>query len=85
MCKIIRDTRRTRRMVVRALDRNGPANDWMRSRKDGLAGGARKAMKNGESVAAATEGDEGVTMIAGRGDFSVARGRDKSRGAGISV
>ena len=80
MCKIIRDTRRIRKMVVRALNRKGPVKDWSRSRKDGLGGGARKAMKKGESVAATIEGDEGVTIMAGRGDFSVARGKDKSMG-----
>jgi len=72
-------------MVVRGLNRRGPVTDSMRSRRDGLGGGARKAMKKGESVAAAIDGDEGVTIMAGRGDFSAARGRDKSRGAGIRV
>jgi hypothetical protein len=52
----------------------------MRSRKEGFGGGAKKAMKKGESVVAVIEGDEGVTMMAGRGDFSVTRDRDKSAG-----
>jgi len=47
----------------------------MRSRNVGLG---ENAMKKWESV-----GDEGVTMIAGSGDFSFARGKDRLRGAGI--
>jgi hypothetical protein len=44
-------------------------------------GGARKAMaKSLEWV-----GDEGVTMIAGRGDFSVMLSRERSKGAGMSM
>jgi len=31
------------------------------------------------------QGEDGVTMIAGRCDFSVTRGKERSRGAGIKV
>lgn len=37
-------------------------------------GGARKAMEK----SCVCEGDEGVTMMAGKGDFSVASGRERS-------
>lgn len=46
----------------------------MRSRMVGLGGGARNAMEKSWEC----EGEEGVTMMAGKGDFSVAKGRDKS-------
>jgi len=66
-----------RMMAVRALnwDWKGATKMETRSRNVGLG---EKAMKNCESV-----GDEGVTIIAGRDDFSLVRGRDKLRGAGI--
>lgn len=46
----------------------------MRSRKEGGVGGARKAM----AKSCEEEGEQGVTMIAGSGDFSVASGRERS-------
>ena len=48
--------------------------DESRSRMVGLGGGARNAMEKWRS----SEGDDGVTMIAGRGDFSVTSGRERS-------
>jgi len=70
---------RERMMVVRALSWNrgwkGATKVKMRSRSVGLG---ENAMKNWESV-----GDDGVTMIAGRGDFSLARGKERFKGAGI--
>jgi len=53
----------------------------IRSRIEGFWGGARNAIEK----SCEDEGEEGVTMMAGRGDFSVARGRDRSKGAGIKV
>jgi hypothetical protein len=44
-----------------------------------FGGAARKAMEKSREE----EGEHGVTMMAGSGDFSVARGKDRSRGAGI--
>jgi len=52
-----------------------------RCRMDGFGGEARKAMEK----SCVEDGEEGVTMMAGRGDFSVARDKDRSRGAGISL
>jgi hypothetical protein len=72
-------------IAVRALNWNwvwrGKVNDKKRSRMEGFGGGARKAMEKSW----AEEGEEGVTMIAGREDFSVTRGSERSRGAGIRV
>jgi len=48
---------------------------------DGFSVGARKAMEK----SCEEQGEEGVTMIAGRGDFSVMLGRERSRGAGIKA
>lgn len=47
--------------------------------KDGFSGGARNAMEKSRE----DDGDEGVTMIAGRVDFSVTMGNDRSN-EGIS-
>jgi len=52
-----------------------------RCRMDGLGGVQRKAMEK----SCVEDGEQGVTMMAGRGDFSVTRGKDRSRGAGISL
>jgi len=52
-----------------------------RCRMDGLGGEARKAIEK----SCLEDGEHGVTMMAGRGDFSVARGNDRSRGAGMSL
>lgn len=48
--------------------------DVRRWRNDGLGGSARNAMEKSRE----DDGDEGVTMIAGSGDFSVAKGKDRS-------
>lgn len=64
-------------MTVRALKQKGCVtfvNEERRSRMDGLLGGARNAIEK----SCEEDGEEGVTMIAGRGDFSVARGRERS-------
>jgi len=67
--------------LVWNLDWMGEVYDVIRSRMFGLGGGARKAM----AKSPVEEGDEGVTMIAGRGDFSEAKGRERSSGAGTSA
>jgi len=41
---------------------------------DGLGGSARNAIEKSR----VEEGEDGVTMMAGKGDFSVTRGKDKS-------
>lgn len=51
-----------------------------RSNNPGSFGGARKAIQKSW----AEEGEEGVTMIAGRGDFSDASGRERSTKESIS-
>lgn len=67
-------------MVVRALNWKG---DWKGATKvkirSLMVGLGENAMKNWESV-----GDDGVTMIAGRGDFSLARGKEGSEYAFVS-
>lgn len=55
--------------------------DERRSRTLAFGGGARKAIEK----SCVWMGDEGVTMMAGKGDFSVMEGRERSRGAGIRV
>jgi len=76
------EMRRRRIRPVRALTGN---RDWkedeMRSRTEGFSGGARNAMAKSVD----DDGDEGVTMIAGRGDFSVRVGSERSSGAGRRV
>lgn len=61
-------------MAVRALSDR-------RLRMDGFGSGARNAMEK----SCVETGDDGVTMMAGRGDFSVRDGRERSKGAGIKV
>lgn len=64
-------------MVVRAfIGKEGlrATYDETRSLSVGLGGVAKKAMEKSWE----DEGEEGVTMMAGRGDFSVASGNDKS-------
>lgn len=74
-------------MAVRARRLNVDENERLdvkverRSLIVGLGGGARKAMEKRCS----SEGEEGVTMMAGRGDFSDTSGRERSRGAGMRV
>lgn len=64
--------------MVRALNgREGALSDGRegnRSRMEGFGGGAKKAIEKSR----AEDGDEGVTMIAGNDDFSVARGKERS-------
>ena len=55
-----------RRNVVRALRLNGAASENSLSDAAGFFGGARKATEK----SAEQDGDEGVTTIAGSGDFS---------------
>jgi len=62
-----------RTMAVRALVWKGATAVAARSKSVGLGGGARKAIEK----SAEHDGDEGVTMIAGSGDFS--SGGEKSR------
>jgi hypothetical protein len=69
MTKIIMRTM----IIVRALKGTEGRED-MRSRIVGLGGGARKAIEKSRFEV----GDEGVTMIAGRVDFSSTRGRERS-------
>jgi hypothetical protein len=59
---------------------NGAAYDDMRCRMERFSIGT-KAMQNSW----VEQGDEGVTIIAGTGDFSGTRGAERSRGAGIRV
>lgn len=77
-------SKRRRRTVVRALswtaEEEGRA-PRTRSTSVGLVGGAKKAMLKSVSWV----GEEGVTIIAGRADFSDMSGRERSRGAGIRV
>jgi hypothetical protein len=77
-------SRRRRRTVVRALswraEVEGSASRT-RSTTVGLLGGARKAMLKSVSCV----GEEGVTIIAGSDDFSDMSGKERSRGAGMSV
>jgi len=48
---------------------------------EGFSVGARNAIEK----SCEEQGEDGVTMIAGRCDFSVMLGRERSRGAGIKV
>jgi len=71
-------------IMVRALRWKGGtsgAYELRRSRMEGFGGGARKAMEK----SLAEDGEEGVTIIAGRESFSAFKGRERSRGAGIKV
>lgn len=71
-------------MTVRALSRAGGSNDTKvenRSAREGFGWGAKKAIEKSW----AEDGDDGVTMMAGKFDFSVARGKERSSGAGINV
>lgn len=67
--------------VSQDLDAKELMEDEMRSRTLGFVGGARKAIEK----SCVWMGDEGVTMMAGKGDFSVMEGRERSRGAGMRV
>jgi hypothetical protein len=60
-------SRRRSIIVVRVLRFSGVVSEKSRSRKVGFSGGARKAMEK----SAEQDGDEGVTMIAGSGDFTL--------------
>jgi hypothetical protein len=64
-------------IVVRALRWTGDLSDAYEeilSRTEGFGGGAKNAMEKSRDE----DGDDGVTMIAGNGDFSVASGRERS-------
>ena len=65
-------------MVVRTLIGKDKcllgANEETRSRKVGFGGDAKNAIEKSWDE----DGDDGVTMIAGSGDFSVTRGRERS-------
>jgi hypothetical protein len=68
---------RDRMIMVRALRWKGETNgayELMRSRIEGFGGGERKAIEK----SLAEDGEEGVTIIAGRESFSVFRGRERS-------
>jgi hypothetical protein len=62
------------RKVVRALRLSGAASENGRSFAVGFSGGARKATEK----SAEQDGDDGVTTIAGRGDFSPISEREAS-------
>ena len=63
-----------RRMrVVRALSCLGAVNDVTRSRREAL-GGAKKAIEKSPEE----DGEDGVTMMAGRGDFSLTSESERS-------
>jgi len=72
-----------RMKVVRALRvrLNGAANGNDRSSAMAFSGGARKAMEK----SAEQDGDDGVTTIAGSGDFSPICERGTSPAAGIRM
>jgi len=76
---------RSKKMMVRRRklgDAKTLADETERRwRIDGFSGAARKAIEK----SCVDDGEEGVTMMAGRGDFSVTRGKERSRGAGISL
>lgn len=52
-----------------------------RSRHDGFASGARKAIEKSIELL----GELGVTIMAGSGDFSSTNGKVRSKGAGMRV
>ena len=63
-----------RRMrVVRALSCLGAVNDVTRSRREAL-GGAKKAIEKSPEE----DGEDGVTMMAGSGDFSLTSESERS-------
>jgi len=72
-------------IIVRALrGKEGTlqgAKDESRSLMVGFGRGAKKAIEKSRVEV----GEDGVTMIAGKDDFSSTRGRERSRGAGIKV
>lgn len=70
---------RTMTKNVRALVCKGAIVVVKRSKRVGFGGGARNAMEK----SAEHDGDDGVTIIAGRGDFS--SGGQKSDGAGTRM
>lgn len=70
-----------RRKVLRALRLSGAANEKGRSLAVGFSAGARKAMEK----SAEQDGDDGVTTIAGSGDFSPICERATSPCAGMRM
>jgi len=75
----------TMTMTVRTLHGNEGSSrdekDETRSRMVGLEGGARKAMEKSW----VEDGDDGVMMMAGKGDFSATRGRERSDILGLTT
>lgn len=71
------------RKVVRALRLSGAASEKSRSFAvtEGFSGGARKATEK----SAEQDGEDGVTTIAGKGDFSPICERGTSSGAGMRM
>jgi len=69
------------RKVVRALRLRCAARGKGFSRAVGFSGGARKATEK----SAEQDGEEGVTTIAGRGDFSPICETEASPGAGTRM
>jgi len=69
------------RKVVRALTLSGAASGKGRSLEVGFSSGATKAMEK----SAEQDGEEGVTTIAGRGDFSPICETETSPGAGTRM
>jgi len=59
----------------------GEANDKNLSFSVGRGGGGKKAKLKSR----VDDGDEGVTIMGGIGDFSAMSGKDKSNGAGTST
>jgi hypothetical protein len=70
----MRKVRRDRDWVNQELSAKLLTDFTIRSRKVGFGGGARKAIEKSW----VWMGDEGVTMMAGNGDFSVMEGRERS-------
>ena len=68
---------KSRKRAVRAL-KESPKRAKKRVTADSLAGGARNAIAKSLSP----EGEDGVTMIAGKGDFSSTIGLDRSADTG---
>jgi len=63
-------------MIERSRRVGVPKRRW---RIEDLGGSARNAIEKSR----VEEGEDGVTMMAGRCDFSVTRGKDRSKGAGM--
>ena len=71
------NSKRRRKRAVRAL-KESPRRAKKRVKTDSLGGGARNAIAKSLSP----EGEDGVTMIAGKGDFSSTIGLERSADTG---